>query len=305
MADPKSVRTVLDDLRAESDALDALVAGLDPARWADPTPAEGWTIAHQIAHLAWTDRQALLAVTDPEAFADELGDAATHLNTYVDEGARAGAGLPPGKLLESWRAGRAELGEVLAGQPPGVRFPWFGPPMSTASMATGRLMETWAHGEDVADALGVRRAPTARLWHVARIGVRARDFAFAANGLPAPTEEFRVELTAPDGSLWAFGPPGARQRVHGPALDFCLLAVRRRHRADVAVQAEGPDADAWLSIAQAFAGPPGKSRPPGAAKEAGSDQDGGIQDAAGQNGRNQDAGNQDEGNQDAASLDAR
>ncbi|WP_225846093.1 TIGR03084 family metal-binding protein [Streptomyces sp. HPF1205] len=275
MADPQAVRAVLDDLRAESDGLDALVAGLDPAGWATPTPAEGWTIAHQIAHLAWTDRQALLAVTDPEAFADELGDAATHLDTYVDDAARSGAALPPADLLDRWRTGRARLWAVLTGQPPGVRFPWFGPPMSTASMATGRLMETWAHGEDVADALGVRRAPTARLRHVARIAVRARDFAFGVNGLPAPAEEFRVELAAPDGSLWTFGPAGARQRVYGPALDFCLLAVRRRNRADVAVQAQGPDADTWLSIAQAFAGPPGTGRAPSASDGAPSAADGG------------------------------
>ncbi|HEY5832891.1 TIGR03084 family metal-binding protein [Streptomyces sp.] len=262
MPDPRSVRTVLDDLRAESDALDGLVAGLDPARWALPTPAEGWTVAHQIGHLAWTDRRALLAVEDPDGFARGLGDALARLDAYVDDGARASAGLAPAALLENWRTGRSRLWAVLTGLPPGVRFPWYGPPMSTASMATGRLMETWAHGEDIADTLGVRRAPTARLRHVARIGIRARDFAFGLHGRPAPAEEFRVELTAPDGSLWTYGPPDARQRVYGPALDFCLLAVQRRHRDDLALRAEGQDADAWLSIAQAFAGPPGKGRAP-------------------------------------------
>lgn len=263
MADRQSVRTVLDDLRAESDALDVLVADLGPEGWTRATPAEGWTVAHQIGHLAWTDRQALLAVEDGEGFARELGGALERLDRYVDEAAEEWAALPPGELLELWRSGRSRLWATLTGQPQGTRFPWFGPPMSTASMATGRLMETWAHGEDVADALGVRREPTARLWHVARIAVRARDFAFAVHGQPAPDAEFRVELTAPDGSLWTFGPPEAEQRVSGPALDFCLLAVQRRHRDDLAVRAQGPDADAWLSIAQAFAGPPGKGRAPG------------------------------------------
>ena len=37
---------IVDDLRDESDALDALVAPLEPAGWAAPTPAPGWTIAH-------------------------------------------------------------------------------------------------------------------------------------------------------------------------------------------------------------------------------------------------------------------
>lgn len=253
---------VLEDLVEESAELDALVAGLEPAAWRQATPAKGWTIAHQIAHLAWTDRRAAMAVLDPDGFAREAEIAAARFDTYVDHGARRGAELPPGELLARWRDGRTRLHEALAAQPQGARFGWYGPPMSTASMATGRLMETWAHGEDVADALGVRREPTARLWHVARIGVRARDFAFAVHGRPAPDEEFRVELAAPDGSSWAFGPADAAQRVTGSALGFCLLAVRRRHRDDVDLHAEGRDADAWLSVVQAFAGPPGASRPP-------------------------------------------
>jgi hypothetical protein len=49
--------------------------------------------------------------------------------------------------------------------------------------------------------------------------------------------------------------------VTGPALDLCLLATQRRNRADLALVATGPDADAWLDIAQAFAGLPGPGRP--------------------------------------------
>ncbi|WP_328538177.1 TIGR03084 family metal-binding protein [Streptomyces sp. NBC_00344] len=260
---------VLDDLRSEGDELDLMVGGLSEAGWARPTPAPGWTVAHQIAHLAWTDRASLLAVTDPEAFAGEVGKALATPDTFVDEGAEAGAGLPVPELLDRWRAGREALEGALRAAPPGARFPWYGPPMSVASTATGRLMETWAHGQDVADALGVRREPTARLRHVARIGVRARDFAYSVHGLPSPGEEFRVELTAPDGALWEYGPAGAEQRVTGPALDFCLLVTQRAHRDDLALDAEGLDADRWLGIAQAFAGPPGagrtpKAEPPGA-----------------------------------------
>ncbi len=267
MADPQTVQAVLDDLRAEGDELDALVAALGPEEWELPTPAEHWSIAHQVAHLTWTDDRALLSVTDPDGFARELASAPGHLTAYVEAGAREGAELPPAKLLERWRASRTLLHASLAGSPPGARFPWYGTRMSAASTATGRIMETWAHGEDIADTLGVRRTPTARLRHVARIAVRARDYAFAAHGRAVPDAEFRVELTAPDGSLWTFGPPEAEQRVTGPALDFCLLAVQRRHRDDVAVRAEGPEADVWLSVAQAFAGPPGSGRAPG--REAG------------------------------------
>ncbi|WP_264928408.1 TIGR03084 family metal-binding protein [Streptomyces sp. A012304] len=259
MADPTPV---LDDLRAESDELDRLVAASTPQRWTLPTPAPGWTVAHQIAHLAWTDHSALTAVTDEDGFRALVEQALAAPDTFVDQGAEELARLPVPALLARWREGRAALDEAVRKAPEGARFPWYGPPMSAASLATARLMETWAHGLDVAEALGVTRAPTDRIRHIARLGVRTRDFAFGVRGLPAPTDPVRVELLSPSGEVWAYGPQDAPQRVTGPALDFCLLVTQRAHRADLALRAEGPDADRWLDIAQAFAGPPGSGRPP-------------------------------------------
>ncbi|GGU93289.1 TIGR03084 family protein [Streptomyces litmocidini] len=259
MSDPA---VVLDDLRDESEELDRLVGELSEEGWAAPTPAPGWTIAHQIAHLAWTDRAALLAATDADAFAAETQKALAAPDRFVDEGAEEGAKLLPAELLARWRTGRERLQEALRAVPPGARFPWYGPPMSASAMATARLMETWAHGQDVADALGAARVPTARLRHVAWIGHRARDYAFLVRGLPAPAEPFRVELEAPDGTSWTYGPEDAAQRVTGPALDFCLLVTQRLHRDDTALVAEGEDAERWLAIAQAFAGPAGGGRAP-------------------------------------------
>jgi uncharacterized protein (TIGR03084 family) len=253
---------LLADLRAESDALDGVVAELEETAWLGRTPAEGWTIAHQIAHLAWTDEQALMAASDPEGFARAAAGTGPDLSAGVDEAADSGATDAPEQLLRRWRRGREALADRLAALPDGARLPWFGPPMSAASMATARLMETWAHGLDVTDALHHPPSVSGRLRHVAHIGVRTRDFAFAQHGLPAPGEAFRVELTAPDGSAWTWGPEDAAQRVTGPALDFCLRVTRRRHRADLALEATGPDADRWLDIAQAFAGPPGEERLP-------------------------------------------
>jgi uncharacterized protein (TIGR03084 family) len=251
---------LLADLRAESDALDGVVAELEETAWLGRTPAEGWTIAHQIAHLAWTDEQALLAASDPEGFVRAVADAGPDLAAAVDDAAGTGATDAPERLLARWRQGRAALADQLAALPDGARLPWFGPPMSAASMTTARIMETWAHGLDITDALRHPPSVSARLRHVAHIGVRTRDFAFIQHGLPVPDEAFRVELTAPDGSAWTWGPEDAAQRITGPALDFCLRVTRRRHRADLRLQAAGPDADRWLDIAQAFAGPPGKER---------------------------------------------
>jgi uncharacterized protein (TIGR03084 family) len=248
------------ELRAESDDLDELIADLEAARWSTPTPAPGWTIAHQIAHLLWTDRVALLSATDEAGFNVVLGEAALDPTGFVDRAAEELATTPPRELLADWRHTRAQLHDALVGVAAGRKLPWFGPPMSAASMATARLMETWAHGLDVADALGVRRPATDRLRSIAHIGVRTRDFAFAVHGLTPPTETFHVELTAPDGSTWSWGPDDAAQRVTGSAEDFCLLVTQRRPRGELTVIAHGADAETWLTIAQAFAGPPGAGR---------------------------------------------
>jgi uncharacterized protein (TIGR03084 family) len=253
---------VLADLTAEGDALDAVVAHLEDTAWLMPTPADGWTVADAISHLEWTDRQALRALTDPDGFAAAVAALLDRLGSVVDDEARAGAATDPAVLLARWRAGRSELVARLAAVPDDTRIPWFGPPMKAPSMATARLMETWAHALDVTDALGVPPSASDRLRHVAHLGIRTRDFAFLQRGEDPPAEPFRVELTAPDGAVWSWGPEDAAQRVTGPALDFCLRVTRRRHRADLALEATGADADRWLDLAQAFAGPPGAEREP-------------------------------------------
>lgn len=252
---------LLDELRAESEELDAIVASLDVTGWATATPADGWTVAHQVAHLAWTDTWAQRAVTEPDQFSEQVSaGAGRDVGRMVDEGAAQGARLAPEVLLHRWRTGRLALHHALATTSADTRVPWFGPPMKVPSMATARLMETWAHGQDVVDALGVHREPTARLRHIAHLGVRTMGFAFTLHGL-VPQAPVRVELTAPTGELWAWGPQDAADRVSGPALDFCLLVTQRRHRDDLALTVAGETARQWLPVAQAFAGGPGQGRP--------------------------------------------
>jgi uncharacterized protein (TIGR03084 family) len=254
------VRTrVLADLAAEGDALEALVADLDEAGWRTPTPAPGWDVATQVAHLAWTDEVAVLAATDKGAWDAVVLLAQADPTGFVDTVAHTGAAADPAHLLARWRTARGSLTSTLAAYGVG-RMPWFGPPMSATSMVTARLMETWAHSLDVHEALGVSPAPTDRIRHVAHLAVRTRDFAFITNSLEPPAQEFRIDLVAPDGDVWSFGPEGAEQTVTGTAFDLCLLATQRVHRADTDLVASGPDADRWLGIAQCFAGPPGPGR---------------------------------------------
>ncbi|MFI7440123.1 TIGR03084 family metal-binding protein [Nonomuraea indica] len=251
------MRELLDDLRAESASLELLLEPLRPEQWELPTPAEGWAVRDQVSHLAWFDDAARAAVTDPEAFRASLAEL-----TSVDDLAFQTRGLAAGELLAWFRAARAASLAAFARLGPRDRVPWYGPDMSAASFVTARLMETWAHGQDVADALGVTREPTSRLRHVATIGHRALPYSFAVRGLPVPAEPVRLELTAPGGEPWTAGPAGAADVVRGPMLDFCLLVTQRVHLADTALRITGQTARAWMEIAQAFAGPPGKGRAP-------------------------------------------
>lgn len=253
---------VLTDLAAEGDQLEAHLAPLADEQWRTPTPADGWDIATTIAHLAWTDEVSVYAATDKEKWDAEVMGAIMNPTGYVDEKALEGGAVPAAELLARWRASRPALEQTLREFPEGEKIMWFGPPMSPTSMASARFMETWAHALDVYDALGVTYTPTDRIKHVAHIGVRTRGYAFKNNGLEAPAEEIRVELTAPSGEVWTWGPEDAPQRVTGPAYDFCRLVTQRVHRDDTALVAEGADAEQWLRVAQAFAGPPGGGRAP-------------------------------------------
>jgi uncharacterized protein (TIGR03084 family) len=256
------IGNLLDDLQAESAELDATVAALTDEQWRLPTPADGWSIATQIAHLAWTDGAALAACTDAGAWAEYAAEAERDPNGFVDAGAVSLADRPPVELLAQWRQNRQRLGEALRGLPDGARIPWYGPPMGAASMATARFMETWAHGLDIADALGLRRQRTDRIRHVVHLGVRTCAFSFRLRGLEPPETPVYVELVAPSGETWTYGEPRADESVTGAAYDFALLVTQRRHRSELDLTAVGPFADRWLDVAQAFAGPPGPGRRP-------------------------------------------
>ena len=258
---------LLADLKAEGDQLWNAVGGLDEAGWRTPTPAAGWDVATQVAHLLWTDETATAAATDKEAWDAVVLQAIEDPTGFVDTSALEVARLSPQALLVRWGKARTALTDALRAYPAGEKMPWFGPPMSPASMATARFMETWAHALDVYQALGmdpdaIRNQQSDRIRHIAHLGVRTRNYAFSVHELEPPAEEFRIELKSPSGELWTWGPEDAAQSVRGSAYDFCLLVTQRVHRDDTDLVAVGDDAERWLAIAQAFAGPPGEGRSP-------------------------------------------
>jgi uncharacterized protein (TIGR03084 family) len=264
---PVSMRALLADLLAETRVVQDMVDDLDAAAWDLPTPALGWAIRDQITHLAYFDEAATLAAVAPDRFVAEAAELTAVGPGFSDVVAARYRALPVTDVGDWFRGARRELVSVFADLDPKARLPWYGPDMSATSSATARLMETWAHGQDVADTLGVRREPTVRLRHIAHLGVSTFGFAHRLRGRAVPADPVRVELEAPDGGRWEWGPAGAENTVSGPALDFCLVVTQRRHLTDTALRITGPVAAGWMSIAQAFAGAPGPGREPAARPE--------------------------------------
>lgn len=245
---------ICDDLAAEHAALDAIVADIDEATWSADTPAEGWDIKDTIVHLIQADMAASLAVTDADGFQTakrEMMSGSGGLDYFASASGKTGA-----EVLALWRDERAKMLDAFRARGPKDRIPWFGPDMSTLSFATARLMETWSHGQDVADTVGAPWPSTERLRHVCHIGVTTRGWSYMVRGREIPTEPVHVSLTAPSGEQWTWGPEDAPDRITGSAEEFCLVATQRRKPSDTSLQTEGPLAAEWLSIAQAFAGEP-------------------------------------------------
>ncbi len=259
---PADLSALVDDLVAESAALDAVLARLQPSQWSLPTPADGWTVSDQVSHLAFFDEATLQSLIDPEQFRHEAEVLTSGGPGFPDRIAAQHRGRPGADLLNWFREARAALVAAYRTVDPGCRLPWYGPEMSPTSSVTARLMESWAHGQDVVDALEVERTPTARLRHIAHLGIRAAPYSYAVNHLPPPEAPIRIELSAPAGDEWNWGPPDAPDRVTGDALDFCLVVTQRRHRDDTRLVVTGPAAPQWIAIAQAFAGPAGPGRSP-------------------------------------------
>ncbi len=251
---------LLEDLEDEHAALDRMVASLEANAWEVVTPSEPWTVHDQISHLAFFDEQAALSATDPDRFVEQLNRELTDgIESFLDRHLARGRAMAPEELLRWWRSVRREMVSAFRMRQADERLPWYGPQMKARSAAAARLMETWAHGRDVADALGAVQVPTERLGHIGELGVKTFSWSFLNRGLVVPPERVRVELIGPTGRRWRWNET-SEQAVTGPLEDFCLVVCQRRHVDDTALVIEGPTARHWMEIAQVFAGPPGPGR---------------------------------------------
>ena len=253
------ISDIASDLRDEQQALDEVVAGLDDSSWSLDTPSPRWSVADQIGHLTYFDYTAAIAISNPDHFQELVHDLVSSVSREPDSVDEFTLGkyrkLSPGELLKEWRSERQHLAEAAESLESDTRVAWYGPSMGARSFLTARLMEVWAHGQNIVDTVDVYRAPTERLRHIAQLGVITRQWTYMNRGLEAPSDEVTVNLTSPNGDLWSWGPGNTDSSVQGPAEDFCLVVTQRRHLDDTSLVVQGDSARDWLTKAQAFAGP--------------------------------------------------
>ena len=257
---PVDLEELAAHLREETAALVAVLEATGPEGFAAMTPSPGWTVADQVSHLAYFDEAATASTLDPASFAVYRDDALRLGTSLCDDVAARCRDRAPDELVAWLRSARAAMLDAMLAAGASTRVPWYGPDFSVASALSGRIMETWAHGQDVDDALGVPHPATGALYDVARLCARTRPNSYATHARRPPDVEVAVVLDAPDGATWVFG-DGA-EVVRGDAIEFCLVATQRVHLTDTSLVASGPAAREWLELAQAFAGPPGAGRAP-------------------------------------------
>ncbi len=260
------MKQICNDLVWERQNLDGLVIDLAPSGWEIVTLCDGWTIKDEISHLAYFDHKARLAVTDPRAFFRHLSEDMGKIKDMAEVNGitlSKGRAMTIDKLLNWWRSEHLMLIDTLLALSPKTRLPWYGPPMSALSFATARLMETWAHGQDIYDALRQKRPVSPGLEHIAHAGVSTFSWSFSNRGITVPETLVFIELTTRFGDVWTWGDAAALEKVSGPAEDFCLVVTQRRHVDDTALSITGDTARQWMEVAQAFAGPPDSGPPAG------------------------------------------
>jgi len=253
------------DLLAEFEELTSVLETLSEEQWQQKTPFKSWSIYDQVEHLHFFDLQGLSAIQQPQIFEPfvEQFKQKSKTQSFV-EIAREHIGLQsPQQLLTKWSATYLELIDNLQKLPIEEKISWFGPPMSPLSFISARLMETWAHGQSILDSLKIARSGTNRLYYIAELGIKTFSWSFKGKSIPVPEVKPYVELTSPTGEIWRWNDPLSKEKISGPALDFCQVVTQTRNAADTSLIIQGKHAQQWLDIAQCFAGKPSNPPAPG------------------------------------------
>lgn len=247
------------DFRDEVDELHGFLQTLKSEDWERETQFMGWTPWDVVAHLHYFDEVSMKALEGEDAFAPErkaLFDAVLAGATNKQLAREQYAALDAPALLAEWRSTSHALAEALGAKDPKARLPWFGPDMGVPMFTTARLMETWAHGQEIYDLVGVPRTYSDRLKNIATLGVKTFGWTFVNRKQEIPGPPPYVRLTAPSGDVWEWNEPSETDCVRGDAAEFCHVVTQNRNVADSTLEVTGPVATQWMAIAQCFAGGP-------------------------------------------------
>ncbi|WP_027243298.1 TIGR03084 family metal-binding protein [Leisingera daeponensis] len=253
-----------EDFRAESRALAAILADLPEAAFHKATQFKDWTIDHVLGHLHLFNAAAEASLQGEDAFAAFIAPVLQDMQagrTILECQFPWLGGLSGRALFHAWREGAERCADAYAAADPKRRLKWIGPDMSALSAITARQMETWAHGQEVFDLLGLQRQDHDRIRNIAHLGVATYGWSFANRGLQVPEPAPFVQLTGPSGAVWEWNEPQDGNSVKGSAVEFAQVVTQVRNAGDTSLQAEGAAAQEWMRIAQCFAGPP--ETPPG------------------------------------------
>jgi uncharacterized protein (TIGR03084 family) len=265
------MQTLARDFREESEALYALVAPLSNEALEEKTGFKAWTIEMVVRHLhVWNLAAAMSLKGDGsfEAYYAKLAEQLAKGGRMTDFERNWLGDLRGRALVEAWRKGFVETAELFSTADPSARVKWAGPDMSVRSSLTARLMETWAHGQEIYDVLGVVRQNKDRIRNIAVLGVNTYGWTFKVRGLTAPEPKPHLKLTAPSGEVWTWNDPSSEELIEGAADEFCQVVTQTRNIADTKLKVTGPNATLWMANAQCFAGAAEPPPPPGTRKTA-------------------------------------
>ena len=240
---------IVDDLEAEQDQLEMVLAGLPESAWRSPSAAAGWSVADVVLHLAQTE-EAVVASATAGSEATDWRRYAGSVDEAMDAMVRSERGAPA-ETFQRWRSARRAALAALRRADPQRRLAWVTDPLKPRTLATTRLAEHWAHALDITVPLKIDYPDTARLRHVAWLGHSTLPYAFALAG--EPPGEVYCRLTAPDGTTWSYGPPEAGSSITGPASGFCRVGARRLAPEDSGLVARGPHGTAALRVLRNYA----------------------------------------------------
>jgi uncharacterized protein (TIGR03084 family) len=260
------------DFKAEVADLDAVLARLTDRDFERETAFKGWTINDVLLHLHFGELMGLASLQGADAFRKVRGalQAKKDAGLTTRDATREHLGALGGghALRRHWLAHVDKLADGLAARKPEDRLPWAGPDMGVRMFATARQMETWSHGQEIYDVLGLDREPKPRLKNIVVIGVRTYGWTFANRGLEPPGEAPHVRLTGTGGEIWEWNVGSTGGLVEGSALEFAQVVTQVRNIQDTALAVTGESARRWMEIAQCFAGPPETPPAPGTRRRA-------------------------------------